>query len=206
VKGHHFSICSIYSLPAFSWSASETFNGYDVQFSSGSSFGTVAVSVPVSVPGITILPDIWKAIMLVPGPSGGTVYWRVVGTRADGSTQKSEVGSIVIDVPLPAGNPTIAPTVRHPKPILTWRTNCNTKFKAVFGSDSGFTKKTYSLEIGNPAGGDFTMFKTLTTLQWMKVKLLVKNKSGSTIYWYIESWDELGRYAKTDVMSFVLTD
>jgi hypothetical protein len=29
---------------------------------------------------------------------------------------------------------------------------------------------------------------------------------GSTIYWYVESWDELGRYAKTDVMSFVLAD
>ena len=36
--------------------------------------------------------------------------------------------------------------------------------------------------------------------------MLVKNKTGSTIYWYVESWDALGRYAKTDVMSFVLTE
>jgi tripartite motif-containing protein 71 len=206
VKDYHFSTCSLYSLPVFSWSASETFNGYQVQFSPGSSFGTVAVSVPASGTGIAMPLDNWKTIMLIQGPSGGTVYWRVVGTRANGTTQKSEVGSIVIDSLQPAGNPTIAPTVRRPKPILTWRTNCNTKFKAVFGSDSGFTKKTYSIEIANPAGGDFTAFKTLSSLQWMKIKLLVKNKSGSTIYWYIESWDELGRQAKTNVMSFVLTD
>ena len=36
--------------------------------------------------------------------------------------------------------------------------------------------------------------------------MLVKNKTGSTIYWYVESWDGSGRYAKTDVMSFVLMD
>jgi tripartite motif-containing protein 71 len=204
--GHHFSTCSLYSLPTFSWSASEPFNGYQVQFSPSASFATVAVNVPVSVPGITMPLDTWKDIMLIPGPSGGTVYWRVVGTRANGSSQMSEVRSFVIDAPLPAGNPTIAPTVRRPKPILTWRTNCNTKFKVVFGSDSSFTKKTYSIEIANPAGGDFTAFKTLSSLQWMKIKLLVKNKKGSTIYWCIESWDELGRQAKTNVMSFVLKD
>jgi len=40
----------------------------------------------------------------------------------------------------------------------------------------------------------------------MTVKRLVKNISGSTLYWYVESRDELGRHARTDVMSFVLAD
>jgi hypothetical protein len=40
----------------------------------------------------------------------------------------------------------------------------------------------------------------------MRIKKLVKNKSGSTLYWYVESWDGLGRYTKTDVMSFVLEE
>jgi hypothetical protein len=40
----------------------------------------------------------------------------------------------------------------------------------------------------------------------MAIKRLVKNENGSTLYWYIESWEALGRYAKTDVMSFVLAD
>ena len=43
-------------------------------------------------------------------------------------------------------------------------------------------------------------------LQWMRIKMLVNNKTGSTIYWYVDSWDGLGRYSKTDVMSFVLVD
>jgi hypothetical protein len=40
----------------------------------------------------------------------------------------------------------------------------------------------------------------------MRIKALVKNKAGSTIYWEVYSLDELGRYAKTDVMSFVFTE
>jgi hypothetical protein len=90
---------------------------------------------------------------------------------------------------------------------LTWGSNCNTKFRVWFGSDSGFSKKkTYSFDVQNPNGTEGTISKTLTAKQWLRIKLLVKNKTGSTIYWYVESWDELGRYAKTDVMSFVLTD
>jgi hypothetical protein len=33
----------------------------------------------------------------------------------------------------------------------------------------------------------------------MRIKLLVRrNTIGSTMYWDIESWDGLGKYAKTD--------
>jgi hypothetical protein len=42
--------------------------------------------------------------------------------------------------------------------------------------------------------------------QWKAIRKLVGDVSGLTIYWYVESWDGLGRYAKSEVMSFVMTD
>jgi hypothetical protein len=88
---------------------------------------------------------------------------------------------------------------------LAWQTNCNKKFKAVFGSDKSFSKKTtFAFNLKDPTVVDFT--KQLNAGQWMTIKRLVKNTSGSTLYWYVESWDKPGRYAKTDVMSFVLTE
>jgi hypothetical protein len=40
----------------------------------------------------------------------------------------------------------------------------------------------------------------------MAIRRVVRNVSGSTIYWYVESWDGLRKYNKTNVMNFVLTD
>jgi hypothetical protein len=48
--------------------------------------------------------------------------------------------------------------------------------------------------------------KPLSSNQWHSIKNLVANGTGSIIYWYVESWDGLGRYGKTDVMSFALAD
>ena len=106
----------------------------------------------------------------------------------------------------PSGNPRISFPVKTFRPILRWQTNCNTRFKVWFGNDSSFRNQNYSFRIENPNGDEGTISKTLKPQEWMRIKMLVKNKTGSTIYWDIESWDELGRYARTDVMSFVLTD
>jgi len=35
---------------------------------------------------------------------------------------------------------------------------------------------------------------------------LAGDVSGSTIFWYVESWDGANRNKKTEVMSFTLTD
>jgi len=35
---------------------------------------------------------------------------------------------------------------------------------------------------------------------------LITGQDNSTIYWYVESWDRLKRYQKTDVIHFVVTD
>ncbi|HSB06956.1 MAG TPA: hypothetical protein VLK23_17405 [Thermodesulfobacteriota bacterium] len=203
----YFNACSLYPPPTFSWNVSATFKDYKVQFSSDRSFASVSFEFAVQSPAtqITIPSDTWEEIMMIQGASGGTVYWRVIGTRADWTTETSAVRSFVVG-PEPAGNPNISPTRKRSRPTLTWQTNCNKKFKVVFGSDSSLTKKTYSFVIENPNGSEGAFSKTLTALQWLRIKMLTKNKSGSTIYWYVESWDGLGRYSRTDVMSFVLTD
>ena len=38
----------------------------------------------------------------------------------------------------------------------------------------------------------------------MAVRRLVGDETGSTIYWYVESWDGLGRNARTETMNFLL--
>ena len=76
-----------------------------------------------------------------------------------------------------------------------------------FGSDSTFAKKaTYPFSIKNPNdhGGGFS--KTLTSGQWTAIKRLVRDVIGSTVYWFVESWDDLGRYVKTELATFSLED
>lgn len=48
--------------------------------------------------------------------------------------------------------------------------------------------------------------KTLASTPWESVQRLVEDETGAAVYWYVESWDGLGRYAKTDVMSFGLQE
>ena len=92
-------------------------------------------------------------------------------------------------------------------PELSWENNCNTKFKVWFGSNEQFSKKyTLSFTVKDPLAGGGGFQKALTSNQWKSIKKLVGDQTGSTIYWYIESWDGVGRHAETDVMSFVLTD
>lgn len=201
-----FNTCSLYSPPTFSWNASEPFSNYKIQFSPGWGFASVLFELTVqpAATQITIPLATWKEVMMIPG-LGGTVYWRVIGTKADEITETSGVRNFVTRVES-AGDLKISPTSKRSKPTLTWEKNCNTKFKMVFGSDSSFMKRTYSIEIGNPDGSEGTFSKTLTFQQWLRIKMLVRNKTGSSIYWYVESWDGLNRYAKTEVMNFTLMD
>ena len=56
----------------------------------------------------------------------------------------------------------------------------------------------------NEDGGDFR--KTLTLDQWMAIRRLVEDVSGSKIYWYVESWDELDSHTQTGQISFIFGD
>ena len=204
-----FNACSIHSPPGFVWDTQETFKSYEIQFSPEESFDAAPIKIRTSgdSSGYVVHSNTWKKILGLPGTSGGKVYWRVVGKRADKTVAASAVETIIVEQNKPASNPNISPVTKSSIPALSWENGCNTKFKVWFGSDDNFSKKSsYTFIIKNPEvnGGQFT--KSLTSNQWKSIRRLERDISGSTIYWYIESWDELGRYAKTDVMSFVLMD
>jgi hypothetical protein len=162
------------------------------------------VKVKTTTLEATITSSTWKRVLSIPG---GTVYWRVVGTRANRTKFISESRSIIIEPPQAVGNLNISFTSKGSLPELSWDNNCNTKFKVWFGSDEQFTKKTaFASNIKNPNDNEGEFTKLLTLGQWMAIRRVVGDTSGSTIYWYVESWDGLGRHNKTDVMGFVLRD
>jgi hypothetical protein len=204
-NGTHFSGCSQDASVTFSWREQEVFARYEIQFSSDQDFASIATKVKTSATSTTIKQSSWKRMLPLLDGKGGVVYWRVTGIQSNGTITLSEVRSIIIDPQEAVGAPAITSTAKGSLPELSWQINCNTKFKVWFGNDVNFTKKAgFSFNIKDPSVEGFS--KTLTAGQWTAIKRLAKNVAGSIIYWYIESWDELGRYAKTDVMSFVLTD
>jgi hypothetical protein len=96
---------------------------------------------------------------------------------------------------------------RNKLPTLTWQDRCNVKFKVWFGKDPGFSRKTFFLfRVSDPNlnGGAFSL--ALTSNQWMRIRRLADDEPGSTLYWYVESWDGLNRYSVTALKSFILTD
>lgn len=209
-NGVTFDACSLITPPTFSWDVAEDFERYEINYLSGDSYYSggrpLMVRVSGKVPGVSLQANVWKKVMSLPGSSGGIIYWGVVG-KQKAAVAGSESRHFYIASPNPVGNPIISSTSKSPPPGLSWQNNCNTKFKAWFGSDPNFTRKTiltFNDRTPNDNGGEFS--KTLTQNQWMTVRRLVGDKTGSTIYWYVESWDGLGRYAITDVMSFTLTD
>jgi hypothetical protein len=201
-----FDACSLYSPPTFSWTIMESFKRYEIQFSLDSDFIS-PIRVRASGTQSTITSATWKKVLLLPGNDGRTVYWKVVGTRANRTTFTSEVRSIIVEPSEPVGTPTISPTSKTSLPELSWQNNCNTKFRVWFGSDESFNKKNgYSFNIRNPNenGGIFT--KMLTSGQWKAIRKLVNDAPGSMIFWYVESWDGLNRKSETEPMNFTLTD
>lgn len=190
----------------------ETFVGYEIQFSKDDSFKLIPGKVKVKTTSATPTTAIWKKILSTPGIPGGPVYWRVVGTRADKTIATSEPGSIFVDPPLTVGDPQLSHKSQStlPPPTLSWENNCNTKFKAWFGNAYDFTtpgmkKKALSFSVKNP-NEIGTFAKELTSAQWTGIRKLVGDEIGATIYWYVESWDILKRYEKTEVMTFDLSD
>ncbi len=213
--GEPFSSCSTFSLPMFAWSTIGSFKSYEIQFSLDQQFSSVPVKVKAKGQNTqaTLASGTWKKVVLLAGSSGGTVYWRVIGTPADKTqtTATSNVDYFVIGSPDAVGNTNLAPVDGASPPILSWNNNCNTKFKAWFGNRADFTepgvkKKGFSFSDSEPtdSGGAFT--KILSTGQWASIKKLIAGQESSTIYWYVESWDPLKRYQKTDIMQLEVTD
>ena len=203
--GASFGACSLSSPPNFSWTG-EGYKGYEVQFSLDQDFSSVLVKVKASGTQVVFSSATWKKVLMIPGSSGGAVYWRVIGS---GTAVKSEVRLFGVEAADAVGNPEISPTSKSssPLPTLSWENNCGVKFKAWFGSDETFTKKvSYAFSVKNPSDNGGVFSKALTSAQWKAIRKLVNDTAGSMIYWYVESWDGLNRYSKTEPMNFILTD
>ena len=205
--GASFGACSLSSPPTFSWTG-EGYKGYEIQFSVDQGFSSVSVKVKVTATQVLLSSATWKKVLMIPGSSGGAVYWRVVGI---GTTVKSGVRSFGVESAEAVGNPAISPTSKSSLPTLSWENHCGVKFKVWFGSDPDFTKpgikkKALSFNIKNPNDNNGVFTKALTSGQWMSIRKLVNDAAGSTIFWYVESWDGLNRTSKTGNMSFTLTD
>jgi hypothetical protein len=117
---------------------------------------------------------------------------------------------MTVDPPESVGNPTVSSASRSSIPTLGLQNNCNVKFKIWFGNNldlpKATKKRTFLFTVKNPLDNAGGFNKTLTLSQWKSIRTLGGDNTGGTIYWYVESWDGLGRYAKTNVMSFALTD
>jgi hypothetical protein len=200
--GQNFSACSYYNPPVFQWETNGIFKSIELQFSRDN-FSTA----PVKLKGKTGVNQIvsktswWKKIFLLPGTAGGTVYWKVVGTKPDKSKIESNVLYFIIKEPEPAGNPLIE--LRNSPPRLSWENSCNTSFKIWFSSaNNSAKKKALSFKVANPETGGGISNLQLTPGQWTAIKRLVGN-GASNINWDIESRDMMKRSCRTQEMSFM---
>ena len=205
--GASFNPCSLNSPPTFSWNSIVSPTGFEIQFSADPTFAYIPVRIGASGDSREKLmtSSHWKKVLKIPGAYGGNVYWKVVATLSDGSQVSSNKYSISVSEPQPVLNPTLFPTSRRELPELSWQNNCNVNFKAWFGRDPSFSK-TRAVTFRNTAPNTDVFSRQLSWLQWALIKSLVGNKSGSTIYWYVQSQDSLSRSSTTEVMSFQLTD
>jgi PKD repeat protein len=189
-----FGACSLYSPPSFSWTTGETFTSYEIQFSPDESFSSTPVKVRVSgtVTQMVMALNTWKRVLSVSGMSGGTVYWKVVGTRTDREIATSDIYSIIMEAAEPVEGETISPISRTSLPTLSWENNCNTKFKVWFGNDPDFTKndmkkKALSFNVKNPNENNGLFTRPLIPGQWMVIRKVVGDVSGLTIYLRVPS-------------------
>ena len=204
-----FNPCSLYDPPTFSWDSAVSFSSFEIQFSTDPTFITIPVSVKVSGENRERLMTLseWKAVLQIPGTNGGNVYWRVAGTLSSDTVVISGVHSILVSEPQPVTNPTLYPVSKSELPELQWDANCNTNFKVWFGSDSSFTRtRVFAFKVSDPNANEGIFSRQLFRLQWFLIRWLVRDMSGSTIFWYVESRDGLNRTQSTEVMSFELED
>ena len=213
--GQTFTVCPDLGSSLFQWESSGVFTSINLLFSLTADFS----NIPLKVRGnpnlnqVILRSDTWKKVLLLPGADGGGIYWTVIGTKKNKTTVKSDVFFFDVGGAEPVANPEMSHTSKTtlPPPALSWENQCNTKFKAWFGNGADFQKGgvkkvALSFKVIDPNGNQGIFSKELTSGQWSSIRKLGGDVTGAVLYWYVESWDALGRQKKTDVMTFVLTD
>ena len=207
LNGTTFNACSYFTPPLFEWTSNQTFQKLELQFyPSIDPIKPIRVKVKdLSVTQLQMPANTWKKILKLPGLSGGEVSWKIVGTNKGQFPVESEVFAMIIAEPQTVVTPVINPTSKTNLPTLGWGNACATKFKVYFGPDPTFSKKKkLSFTDQNPLDNGEYFSTTLVEGTWNAIRKLVNDAEGSTIYWYIESWDVIKRYQKTGNMQFTL--
>lgn len=210
-NGERFTICS-YSTsegpPMFRWNTQEPLKSLEIQFTPSpqsdppKTVKAKASSTQLKEMSLQISSSIWKKVLLLPGAQGGMVSWKAVGTKLDKSKVESFPYSFNIEAPEWVGNPFIF--LNNSPPILSWKNNCNTKFKVWFWSSSNpMKKKALSFTNPNPQDNGGKFEKQLTSSQWASITKL-GGESYSNINWYVESWDVLKRHSETPLTAFTV--
>ena len=151
---------------------------------------------PYSNSRFQMTDKIWKKVLKLLGLSGGQVNWKLVGTNKGQPIVESEVFTMTIAAPEPAGKPDIDPLTH----TATWGNSCGTKFKVYFGSDENFAKKKkLSFKVQNPTDNGGVFSTIISDKTWASLEKLVEGLVPPRIYFYVESWDIIKRYQKTDV-------
>jgi Butirosin biosynthesis protein H, N-terminal len=204
-QGTVFNACDALLSPSFDWETEETYKSLEIQFFVLNTSKKVNVKVrSPSERRLQLTPSVWKKVLLLPGPSGGDVNWKVVGTTVDRKKEESNALSFQIGAPDAVQDPAISPT-DWSLPTLTWKTSCHAKFTVWFGADGSFTKsKKFSFTRSIPSEGQETFTYPLTSKDWNAIRNLVGHRSGARIYWFVEAWDGLKRRSVTEVMDFPL--
>jgi len=207
-NGTAFDTCSYFEPPTFEWTLNESFGKLELQFFIPAN-PTKPTKLKLKDPSATQLAipaNTWKKILKLPGLSGGEVSWKIVGTNKGEPVVESEAFTMTISAPQAVELPAISPTSRTGElPTLSWGNACATKFKVYFSPDPTFSrKKKLSFTDKDPLDNSETFSTTLTEGTWNAIRKVVGDVAESPIYWYVESWDVIKRYQKTDGLQFTL--
>jgi hypothetical protein len=198
--GEIFTACSYLAPPLFQWTLNEAFQKLEIRIFTPANPAKPA-KVKVKDPTATqfqMTQSTWKKILKLPGLSGGALSWKIVGTNKGFPAVESEVFTMTIAAPEPAGKPDISPVSQTSLPTMTWGNSCGTKFKAYFSADSAFSKsKKLSFKYQGSTNPDDVFSAPLDDKTWGAIRKLVGDVAGSNIYYYVESWDIVKRYQKT---------
>jgi hypothetical protein len=207
LNGSSFDACSYFNPPLFQWTLPNTFQKLELQFYTNANQAK-PTKVKVKNPAATqlVMPaKTWSKILKLPGPSGGELNWKIVGMNKGQDAVESDVFTMTVAAPEPVQNPAISPVNQDSLPTLTWGNACATKFKVYFGPDIPDPKiKKLTFTDQNPLDNGGIFSTTLTEGTWNAIRKLVDYEAGSSMFFYVESWDVLKRYQKSDDVFFNL--
>jgi hypothetical protein len=214
IGGSIFESCSLTSAiqPQFQWAANRSLGKYTILIStSPTDFTTTRVVIhKASVSGATHTwkPSsfVWKRILQSSYNLGAIrdIYWKVVGTKPDGTFTETEVRSFRIGTPQPVSihTPMEGETfLSSVPPTLDFDSNCNKKFTLEFSPSSDFSDRqkirSVTFMIMN-SNSQTTLQKTLSSFQWKGITKLL----GAGGYLRIKAWDGINRGTISEVRGF----